>query len=169
MVTMRAGIALGSNLGNRLANLSAARARLSELPKIEPSILASAVYETEPIDCEPTATRFFNAVMEFGYDGEPAELLRGLRGIEAALGRSPRHARNVSRTLDLDLLYFGDLTLSAPELELPHPRMHTRQFVLEPLAEIRPELVLPAQQKTVADLLEELPDRSPLVRVTSQW
>ena len=169
MVTMRAGIALGSNLGNRLANLSAARARLGELPKIEPSILASAVYETEPIDCEPTAPKFFNAVMEIGYHGEPAELLRDLRAIETALGRPLGHARNASRLLDLDLLYFGDVASTTPELELPHPRMQTRRFVLEPLAEIRPELVLPAQQKTVADLLAEFPHRSPLVRLTSEW
>ncbi len=96
-------------------------------------------------------------------------LLRALRGIEAAHGRPPAHARNTSRTLDLDFLYFGDVTLSTPELQLPHPRMHARRFVLGPLAEIRPDLILPGQRESVGALLERLPDRSPLVLVASEW
>ncbi len=108
-------------------------------------------------------------MIEIGYAGEAMELLQHLRQIEASLGRPSRHERNASRTLDLDLLYFGDAVLSTPELELPHPRMTTRRFVLEPLAEIRPELVLPAQNKTVAELLAALPHGSPLVRTSLQW
>lgn len=166
---MRAGIALGSNLGDRLANLLAARALLSKLPGVESPVLASAVYETDPVDCESSAGKFLNAVVEIGYAGEATELLRALRCIETAGGRPPAHARNASRTLDLDLLYFGDLMLSTPELELPHPRMYTRRFVLEPLAEIRPELTLPSQHESVAALLQRLPDRSPLVLFASEW
>ena len=160
---MRAGIAFGSNLGDRLANLKAARAQLCDLSGVEAPLLASAVYETDPVDCEA------NAVMEIGYAEEANELLRALRRIEAAHGRAPAHARNASRTLDLDLLYFGDVALSTPELELPHPRMPTRRFVLEPLVEIRPGLVLPGQQENVAAMLERLPDRSSLVLVASEW
>lgn len=166
---MRAGIALGSNLGDRLANLTAARAQLSDLPGVELPRLASAVYETDPVDCDESAGKFLNAVMEIGYAGAASELLRVLRGIEAAHGRPPAHARNASRTLDLDLLYFGDITFSTPDLELPHPRMQTRRFVLEPLAEIRPDLILPGQQESVSALLRRLPDRSPLVLVASEW
>ncbi len=166
---MRAGIALGSNLGDRLANLTAARAELSELPGVESPLLASAVYETDPVDCEASAGKFLNAVMEIGYAGEATELLQALRGIEAAHGRPSAHARNTSRTLDLDFLYFGDVTLSTSELRLPHPRMHARRFVLEPLAEIRPDLILPGQQESVSALLRRLPDRSPLVLVASEW
>ncbi|MEO5721382.1 MAG: 2-amino-4-hydroxy-6-hydroxymethyldihydropteridine diphosphokinase [Chthoniobacterales bacterium] len=166
---MRAGIALGSNLGDRLANLRAARARIEALPEVAGPLLASAIYETEPVDCEPDAGKFLNAVLEVGYAGDAMELLHHLRQIEASLGRPPRHERNASRTLDLDLLYFGELILSTPELELPHPRMQARRFVLEPLVEIRPELVLPAQKKNVTDLLAALPDASPLVRTAREW
>ncbi|MEP6822770.1 MAG: 2-amino-4-hydroxy-6-hydroxymethyldihydropteridine diphosphokinase [Chthoniobacterales bacterium] len=166
---MRAGIAFGSNLGDRLGHLWAARAEVGSLEKSEPPILASPIYETEPIDCDAAAGKFLNAVIEIGYTGDATELLQRLREIEKNLGRPSRHARNASRTLDLDLLYFGDTVLSTPELELPHPRMTTRRFVLDPLAEIRPELVLPSQKKTVAELLAALSDGSPLVRTSLQW
>lgn len=166
---MRAGLAFGSNLGDRLANLRKARAEVSALPEVEQPIFASAIYETEPVDCESDAGKFFNAVMEIGYVGEPEELLRELRRIEAAHGRSPDHARNASRTLDLDLLYFGDRILATPELQLPHPRMLDRRFVLEPLAKIRPQLILAGHSENVANLLAKLSARAPLVRVTSEW
>jgi 2-amino-4-hydroxy-6-hydroxymethyldihydropteridine diphosphokinase len=166
---MRAGVALGSNLGDRLANLKAARERIVRLPGVGEPMLASSVYETEPVKCEAGAGKFLNAVIELQYDGDAAAQLRELRQIEATLGRPAEHARNISRTLDLDLLYFGDMTISQPELELPHPRMHERRFVLEPLAEIRPDLVLPGQTQNVAMLLAQLPDRSPLLRVASEW
>ncbi|MGI8437003.1 MAG: 2-amino-4-hydroxy-6-hydroxymethyldihydropteridine diphosphokinase [Chthoniobacterales bacterium] len=165
---MRAGIAFGSNLGDRLALLQAARRRLTSLPGVEPSLLSSPVYETEPIDCEPRAPRFLNAVMEIGYDGSAHDLLRELRQIEEELGRPEAHPRNASRTIDLDLLYFGDEAIAEPELQLPHPRLAERRFVLEPLAEIRPDLILPEQSETVAALLEKLP-QTPLVRLASEW
>ena len=166
---MRAGIALGSNLGDRLAKLKAAREQLERLPNVRPPILASAVYDTEPVACEPNAPRFLNAVIELGYDGEPTDLLHDLKRIEAELGRPPDHERNRSRTLDLDLLYFGDVTTSGPQLKLPHPRMHERRFVLQPLHDIRPELVLPSQNENVAALLNRLPETPAVVRLGSEW
>ena len=166
---MRAGIALGSNLGDRLATLRAARAQLSELPKLEKPLLVSAVYETDPIGCEPNAPPFLNAVIEIGYSGDARALLGELRQIEAALGRPVMHERNASRTLDLDLLYFGETQPSESDLQLPHPRMRERRFVLEPLYDIRPELVLPAQREDVATLLNHLPATPPLVRVVTEW
>ena len=166
---MRAAIALGSNLGDRLANLRNARSAIEDLPKVEPPVIASSIYETEPVDCEPGAPRFMNAVMDVGYGGLPDELLQALRQIEADLGRPAAHAKNTSRTLDLDLLYFGEETLARPNLQLPHPRMLERRFVLEPLNDIRPDLVLPQQTETVADLLNKLPATPPLVRTASQW
>ncbi len=167
--TARAGIALGSNLGDRLARLRAARASLSRLPGVERPLLTSAVYETEPVGCEPDAPEFLNAVIEIGYAGSAHKLLRELGKIETAGGRSRAQARNASRTLDLDLLYFGDQTISESDLELPHPRLHERRFVLEPLAEIRPDLVLPRATDNVAELLRRLPESRPLLRVTSEW
>lgn len=165
---MRAAIAFGSNLGDRFALLQAARTRLTSLPGVEPSLAASSVYETEPVDCERHAPRFLNAVMEIGYDGSAHDLLRELRQIEEALGRPESHPRNASRTIDLDLLYFGDEAIDETELQLPHPRLAERRFVLEPLAEIRPDLILPGQTETVAALLKKL-SQTPLVRFASEW
>ena len=166
---MRAGIALGANLGARLLCLTTARARIFALPEVSPPLLSSALYETEPVDCEPGAEKFLNAVVEIGYGGSSRQLLEELRKIEAALGRPPEHARNRSRTIDLDLLYHGARTLDEPQLQLPHPRLAFRGFVLHPLAEIRPDLILPKQRKTVRELTEELPPAPAVVRSARQW
>jgi 2-amino-4-hydroxy-6-hydroxymethyldihydropteridine diphosphokinase len=166
---MRTAIALGSNLGDRLANLRAARNAILRLAGISPPIVSSPVYETDPVDCEPGAQRFLNAVLEFGYEGDPLKLLKGLREVEYALGRPQTHPLNVSRTIDIDLLYSGATTSDAEELELPHPRMHRRRFVLQPLADIRPDLVLPNQTKTVAELLLVLGEAGEVIRVTDHW
>ena len=166
---MRAGIALGSNVADPLATLKSARAEIERISGIVPPLLASSIYETEPIDCEPGAAKFLNAVIEIGYDAAPAELHASLRKIERDLGRPSVHPRNVSRIIDLDLLYFDDHESDTTELQLPHPRLHERAFVLQPLAEIRPHLVLPNQQQPVCELLENLGDTSKLVRIAAQW
>ena len=101
---MRTGVALGSNLGDRLANLHAARKAIVDVAGVEPPILSSAIYETEPVNCEAGAERFLNAVLEFDYEGDPVNLLRKLTEIESVLGRPRDRARNVSRQIDLDLL-----------------------------------------------------------------
>jgi 2-amino-4-hydroxy-6-hydroxymethyldihydropteridine diphosphokinase len=166
---MRTAVALGSNLGDRLDNLHAARQQISDLSDIQPPVLSSAIYETDPVDCEPGAPKFLNAVVEFGYNGDPLELLKSLREIEKTLGRAPDHPRNVSRKIDIDLLYIGDTKINDEELELPHPRMHLRKFVLQPLADIRPKLILPRQGKTVRELLAQLDDACNVVRLTNDW
>jgi 2-amino-4-hydroxy-6-hydroxymethyldihydropteridine diphosphokinase len=166
---MRTAVALGSNLGDRLDNLRAARQQICDLRDIQPPVLASAIYETDPVDCEPEATRFLNAVVEFGYDGNPLRLLKKLKNLEKTLGRPRQHARNVSRTIDIDVLYIGDTRVNEGELELPHPRMHLRRFVLQPLADIRPELILPRQAKTVRELLAQLNDTCNVVCVRNDW
>jgi 2-amino-4-hydroxy-6-hydroxymethyldihydropteridine diphosphokinase len=166
---MRTAVALGSNLGDRLANLRVARQQIRDLTDIQPPVLASAIYETDPVDCEPGAPKFLNAVVEFGYDGDPLQLLKKLRSVEAALGRPREHVRNVSRKIDIDLLYIGESEINDGELELPHPRMHLRKFVLQPLADIRPELILPQPAKTVRELLAQLNDACNVVRLTDDW
>jgi 2-amino-4-hydroxy-6-hydroxymethyldihydropteridine diphosphokinase len=166
---MRTAVALGSNLGDRLQNLRAARNAILRLAGISPPIVSSPVYETDPIDCEPGAQKFLNAVMEFDYEGDPLKLSKALREIEFALGRPQIRSRNVSRTMDIDLLYSGAITIDAEELQLPHARMHKRRFVLQPLADIRPDLVLPNQTTTVAELLMGIRQADEVVRVTDHW
>ena len=166
---MRAGVALGANLGDRLLCLTTARRRIFALTEASSPFLSSALYETEPVDCEAGAEKFLNAVVEIGYTGPSRRLLEELKKIESALGRPPEHARNRSRTIDLDLLYHGACTLDEPGLQLPHPRLALRGFVLHPLAEIRSNLVLPGQAKTVRELTEELPCSPSVVRAARQW
>jgi 2-amino-4-hydroxy-6-hydroxymethyldihydropteridine diphosphokinase len=166
---MRIGIALGSNLGDRLANLGAARKAIVDLTAAKDSILVSPVYETEPVGCEPEAGKFLNAVLEIECDGDPTDLLQKLIRIEESLGRDRNHARNVSRKIDIDLLYAGELNVENERLQLPHPRMHLRKFVLQPLADIRPDLVLPNQTKTVRELLAQIKDSIKLICFTEKW
>ena len=166
---MRIGIALGSNLGDRLANLRAARKAIVDLTAAKDSVLVSSVYETEPVGCEPGAGKFLNAVLEIEYDGDPTDLLQKLIRIEESLGRDRNHARNVSRKIDIDLLYAGELNVENERLQLPHPRMHLRRFVLQPLADIRPDLVLPNQTKTVRELLAQIKDSIKLICFTEKW
>jgi len=166
---MRTGVALGSNLGDRLANLRAARKAIVDLAGVEPPILSSAIYETEPVDCEPGAEEFLNAVLEFDYESDPVNLLKKLTEIERALGRPRDRARNISRPIDIDLLYVGEMEIDTAEVQLPHPRMHSRRFVLQPLADIRPDLVLPREAKTVRELLARLDDLGKVVGLTSDW
>ena len=89
--------------------------------------------------------------------------------IEEALGRRRDHPKNVSRKIDIDLLYCGDRKIEDERLQLPHPRLHLRKFVLQPLADIRPGLVLPGQAKTVRQLLEELKESGAVVRFMDNW
>jgi 2-amino-4-hydroxy-6-hydroxymethyldihydropteridine diphosphokinase len=165
---MRAGIALGSNLGDRMANLRAARRAIVDLVG-DKNLLASSVYETEPVDCGPSAAKFLNAVLEIEYDGDPTELLQHTIRIEELLGRTRDHARNVSRKIDIDLLYADELNVENERLQLPHPRMHFRKFVLRPLVDIRPELILPGQTKTMRELLAELKDSATVTRFAENW
>jgi len=166
---MRTGVALGSNLGDRLGNLRAARKAIVGRAGVQPPVLSSAVYETDAIDCEPNAGKFLNAVLEFDYKGDPTDLWKKLMEIESALGRPRHHARNVSRKIDIDLLYFDATKIDKKELQLPHPRMHLRRFVLQPLADIRPDLVLPNQTKTVRELLAQLDESGKVVRHSNAW
>jgi 2-amino-4-hydroxy-6-hydroxymethyldihydropteridine diphosphokinase len=166
---MRTAVGLGSNLGDRLGNLHSARAAILELSNVRPPILSSPVYETEPVGCEAGAGKFLNAVVEFEYQGDPATLLDQLIRIEEALGRKRDHSKNVSRIIDIDLLYCGDQAIDIGRLRLPHPRIYSRKFVLQPLADIRPDLVLPGMKKTIRKLLEELNESGEVVRVTDEW
>jgi 2-amino-4-hydroxy-6-hydroxymethyldihydropteridine diphosphokinase len=166
---MRVGLALGSNLGDRAATLSAARRFLLSLHTGPEAPLFSALYETEPLDCPAGSPGFLNAAAEVETPLDPAVLLGQLQAAEREAGRSATGPRNSPRLLDLDLLYYGDLVASSPFLVLPHPRMLQRRFVLQPLAEIRPDLVLPGQTQTVCALLSALPPGPAVRRAVANW
>ena len=166
---MRTAVALGSNVGDRLENLRAARRAILGLASVKAPIFSSAIYETEPVDCEPGALKFLNAVVEFDYEGDPAPLLEQLIHIEEALGRNRDHPQNISRTIDIDLLYCGKQRIDDKRLQLPHPRLHLREFVLRPLADIRPDLALPDQTKRVRELLADFKQSGDVVPFAANW
>ncbi|OHE76686.1 MAG: 2-amino-4-hydroxy-6-hydroxymethyldihydropteridine diphosphokinase [Verrucomicrobia bacterium GWF2_62_7] len=165
---MKAGVSIGSNLGNRLKNLSQACDLLCEL-STDQKVVAASIYETDPVDCAPGTPSFLNTVVEIKTDLSPRSLLDQLQLFEQSLGRPSDHARNAPRTIDLDLLYCGDVVMKEPTLTLPHPRLHERRFVLQPLAEIRSELVIPGLGKTVTQLLAALGEAQPTKLAAKGW
>lgn len=152
------GIALGCNLGDRLSLLHAALGALAGLGEVE---AVSAAYQTEPVDCAPGSPAFLNAVAVVRSGLAPREMLSALQGIERRMGRPEAHGRNAPRTIDLDILFAGDRVVVEEGLVLPHPRLHLRRFVIEPLAEIRQDLLLPGLVVPVKTLLERLDSTEP--------
>ena len=152
-------IGMGSNLGDRAATLRQAAGELDRLPGTRVERL-SRFHETAP-EGPPGQGPYLNAVAQLRSDLPPRRLLEAMLAIERAHGRRrDRETRNGPRTLDLDLLLHGDLILSEAGLVLPHPRMHTRRFVLEPLAELAPRLRHPLLDSSIHSLLRAIGDRS---------
>jgi 2-amino-4-hydroxy-6-hydroxymethyldihydropteridine diphosphokinase len=158
-------VALGSNLGDSRQIILDAMARLQTFSD-EP-ILRSSLWQTSPVDCPPDSPMFVNAVVDLlpGKDETPESLLEKLRSLEKEFGRQFKKVLNEPRPLDLDMIAFASEVRDTPELILPHPRAHLRRFVLQPLSEIAPELVLPGQNITVAQLLAELSSDEVLTRI----
>lgn len=149
-------VALGSNLGDSASLLRQAVCELERLAG--GNFRASSFHRTEPVDCPPGSPPFLNAVAVFEpQPGEtPESLLAKLQALEKQCGRTPKKVLNEARSLDLDLIAFGGEVRQTPQLVLPHPRAHLRRFVLAPLAELAPDLVLPGQPQTAAGLLAVL-------------
>jgi 2-amino-4-hydroxy-6-hydroxymethyldihydropteridine diphosphokinase len=158
-------IALGSNLGDSRQIILDAMVRLSKMSNRP--VLKSSLWQTSPVDCPAGSPPFVNAVGALvPFAGEtPESLLHKLRALEKKLGRRPKKVLNEPRALDLDLIAFGAETRNTPELVLPHPRAHLRRFVLQPLSEIAPDLILPGQSRTVSQLLAELPAEETVTRL----
>jgi 2-amino-4-hydroxy-6-hydroxymethyldihydropteridine diphosphokinase len=154
-------LSLGSNVGDRAQNLKAA---IAALPDAGVSVRrVSALYETEPVDYLEQAW-FLNCAVEGETELPAFELLRRLRAIESRMGSRKLIAKG-PRLIDIDILVYGQETIDTPELQVPHPRMTLRRFVLVPLAEIAPGLRHPAWSGTVERILSETPDKSEVRRV----
>ena len=150
-------MALGANLGDGRGNILRGIRRLEELSNRP--LLRSSLWQTTPVDCPPGSPAFVNAVVGLmpREDETPESLLAKLQALEREFGRRPKQVLNEPRPLDLDLIAFGSERRANQELTLPHPRAHERRFVLQPLSEIVPGLILPGQPASVAQLLEQLP------------
>ncbi len=151
---MRAYVGVGSNLGDRWGHLALAARELRAEPRVA-FVRASRVWDTAPLG--PPQPRYLNAVLELETVGPAAALLEILQRIERAAGRKPGAERWSARTLDLDLLLYGDEVIRTPSLVVPHPGIVSRRFVLAPLAELCPERVVPGTGFTVAHLLALVP------------
>jgi 2-amino-4-hydroxy-6-hydroxymethyldihydropteridine diphosphokinase len=154
--SLMAFVAIGSNLGNPRQTVLLAFDLLQSLS--DQPLLRSALRETAPVDCPPGSPPFVNAAAALApRPGEtPRSLLVKLQFLEKQIGRAPKRILNEPRVIDLDLIAFGGEIINEPDLVLPHPRAHLRRFVLQPLNDIAPDLILSGREKTVAQLLTEL-------------
>ena len=157
----RAYLSLGSNLGDRRANIRRALAKL-ETQGVK-TARVSSLYKTEPVGYKAQPW-FLNCVAEVETDLMPLQLVRRCRSVERELGRRPG-LRGGPRPIDLDILLYENAVVNLPEVTIPHPRMTERRFVLAPLGELAAQVRHPVTQQTVADMLHETPDQSQVVKL----
>ena len=167
---LEVGLSLGSNLGDRVASLSHARRAIGAIDGVK-VVSASSLYETEPVGVKPEFQhmKFINAVLILKTRLPIAELHERLSEIEHELGRVRVEDKFAPRALDIDVLYAGELVSDQPQLTLPHPRWAKRRFVLQPLAEIRDDLVLPGTEQTVREILSVLPPGEDVKKNPASW
>ena len=167
---MEVGLSLGGNMGDRLRHLRCARDAISSVPGL---ILTaqSPVYETEPVGVKPEYKDlpYLNAVLILTSTLPPNELSNTVHEIEDKIGRERSEDRYAPRIIDIDVLYIADLTIDTPKLQIPHPSWATRRFVVQPLTDVRPNLVLPGVNRTCKEVLCSLPDLPDVVPFRETW
>ena len=156
---MEIGLSVGSNQGDRLRNLCASRVRIAALSGVR-IVAASPVYETDPVDVaeEFRSQTFLNAVLVVACDGDLPAFSRAIHAIEDAMGRARGADRNAPRPIDIDIIYAGAEHHDETDLRVPHPRWKERRFVVQPLADVRPDAVLPGESRSVRAVLNGLPE-----------
>jgi len=159
----RVYLSLGSNIGDRAANLQSAIEELSRFGKVA---AVSSFYETEPVEFTKQPL-FLNCAVSLDTEKTPGQLLRALLEIERTMGRL-RTQQKGPRKIDIDILLFGDSSVNTATLTIPHPAMHERRFVLEPLAEIAPDARHPLLNKTARELHDSLPLGQAVRRVSGK-
>ncbi len=170
-MTTLAYIALGSNMGDRAYSINKAIQLLLQKNALKPLRL-SPLYETAAVGIGDNAPSFLNGVFEAETSLSPTDLLHHLLSVEQSMGRERSgDGKPSSRTIDLDLILYGGLIIDTPELQVPHPRMAQRRFVLQPLADLRPDLVPPQHSQTVYELLQIAPPDESIknVREGKRW
>jgi 2-amino-4-hydroxy-6-hydroxymethyldihydropteridine diphosphokinase len=155
-------LSLGSNVGDREAQLRDAQARLSAASRV---VAVSSVYETEPVEFTEQPW-FLNVAVALETNKTPQELMAAILAIEQAMGRQ-RLQNKGPRSIDIDILLFDNVVVDSQEVTIPHPAMHQRRFVLEPLAEIAPEVLHPVFKKTIRELRDALPAGQAVRRIPS--
>ncbi len=167
---MEIGLSLGSNVGNRLAYLIAAKKRILSLAGIT-WLAQSPVYQTEPIDAPAAFQKclFLNSILIIESKFACHHLINQLQTIEQKVGRIPQLQPNLPRPLDIDIIYADQLQIVEERLVIPHPRWDQRRFVIQPLSDVRPELHIPGQAATVNEVLAQLQDQSQVVLFATSW
>jgi len=154
-------LSLGSNLGDRSLNLHQAVEKLGELGKVA---AVSSFYDTEPVELT-SQPWFLNCVAKLDTEKMPRQLMAAILGIEQEMGRQRKQPKG-PRTIDIDILLFGSSIIDIPSITVPHPKLHQRRFVLEPLAEIAPEVRHPVLKRTAREMRDALPAGQTVKRVT---
>ncbi|MDD5678449.1 MAG: 2-amino-4-hydroxy-6-hydroxymethyldihydropteridine diphosphokinase [Kiritimatiellae bacterium] len=167
---MEVGISLGSNMGDRLAHLKNAKAIILGSPGIIP-VAQSPVYETEPVDVPPEfqAIHFLNAILIVKTLIPLPQLMRTFQFMEQKIGRVPSAIFNAPRPMDIDIIYADGLQIQEQHIVIPHLLWQTRRFVVQPLCDVRPDLKIPGQTGTVADVLAGLSDPHEVMVFAKKW
>ncbi len=167
---MEAALSMGSNLGDRLSHLRTARDQIDAHPSIS-LLQQSSLFETEPVDVDRAheSLTFMNVIILVATDLQPLELLDALKAIEASVGRTPSVETNAPREVDVDIIYMENIEFKDEQLSIPHPRWSKRRFVVEPLAELRGDVIIEPNRPCVSDVLADLPAKPQVRRVAEIW